>query len=111
MGDRAMCEIKTSDGSLYVYTHWGGCCLPEDAAAAIKAAKPRWNDEGYAVHIIIDQLTKEGRDDETGFGIMLEPNAEDEYNDNNPSVIIDLLTQTLTTIGHDGIVKSFEECL
>ena len=39
MGDRAMAEIKTTDGSLYVYTHWGGENLPESAKQAIKVAK------------------------------------------------------------------------
>jgi hypothetical protein len=95
MGDRAMAEIKTTDGSLYIYTHWGGHDLPESAKEAIVKAKPRWDDEPYAVRILVDQLTKEGRDEETGFGLMLKPNAEDEYNNDNPSVVIDLPEQKL----------------
>jgi len=98
MGDRAMAEIKTGDGSLFVYSHRGGFELPENAKKAIALAKDRWGDIPYATHIIIDQLTKEGRDSETGFGIMLRPNAEDDYNDNQPSVIIDLLKRELTVI-------------
>ena len=49
MGDRAMAQIKTEGGSLYVYTHWGGYDLPQNAMLAIQQAKPRWNDEAYAV--------------------------------------------------------------
>lgn len=98
MGDRAMAQIVTSEGSLYVYTHWGGNSLPENARDAIKAAKPRWGDEPYAIRIIVDQLTKEGRDQETGFGLMLAPKAEDEYNADNPSVIINLHTRRLEVI-------------
>jgi len=101
MGDRAMAQIKTEDGDLFVYTHWGGYDLPTNAEAAIKEAKGRWGDEGYATRIIVDQLTKQGRDEETGFGLMLRPNAEDEYNNDNPSVIIDLVGQTLQVI-RDG---------
>ncbi len=110
MGDKAMAEIKTEDGSLYVYTHWGGLSLPDDAADAIKRARNRWNDELYAVRIIVDQLTKDHRDWETGAGLMLKPKAEDEYNENKPSVVIDLVNMTLSTM-RDGIptMKRFTE--
>ena len=47
------------------------------------------------MRILVDQLTKEGRDEETGFGLLLKPNAEDEYNNDKPSVIIDLPEQKL----------------
>ncbi|KKN11210.1 hypothetical protein LCGC14_1028680 [marine sediment metagenome] len=101
MGDRAMAEIKTEDGSLYVYTHWTGKELPDDAKQAVKRAQPRWDDEPYATRIIVDQLTKEGRDQETGYGLMLAPNAEDSYNNDEPSVIIDLIGRVVT-IKRDG---------
>ncbi len=109
MGDRAMAEIKTDDGSLYVYTHWDGYELPENAKQAIKFAKDRWNDSAYAVRIIVDQLTKGGRDQETGYGLMLQPKAEDAYNNDNPSVVIDLVNKQLT-IFRDGTGNlSFQE--
>jgi hypothetical protein len=95
MGDRRMAEIKTSDGSLYVYVHWHGHKLPEMAIEAIKAAAPRLGDDNYATRIIVDQLTKPGRDELLGFGLMLKPHAEDEYRSNEPSVIIDLVEQRL----------------
>lgn len=98
MGDRAMAEIRTEGGSLYVYTHWGGHSLPDSARSAVRAAKSRWSDFPYATRIIVDQLTKEGRDNETGFGLMLQPIAEDEYNSDRPSVIIDLVAEKLTVI-------------
>lgn len=98
MGDRAMAEIKTEGGSLFVYTHWGGRELPSHAQQAVKAAYARWGDYPYATRIIVDQLTKEGRDSETGFGLMLTPSAEDGYNEDKPSVIIDLIECELTII-------------
>ena len=88
MGDRRMAEIKTSDGSLYVYTHWHGHEFPEMAKQATKKAAPRLGDEAYWVRIVVDQLCAPGRDKETGFGIMLKPNAEDSYNQDEPSIII-----------------------
>ena len=63
-----MAEIKTDDGSLYVYTHWDGYKLPEDAKRAIRVAKPQWDDESYATRIIVDQLTVGGRDEGAASG-------------------------------------------
>jgi hypothetical protein len=95
MGDRAMCEIKIEGGSVFIYTHWTGHSLPEDAKRAIKRASNRWDDFPYATRIIVDQLTIQGRDMETGFGLMLGSTAEDEYNYDKPSVVIDLINQNL----------------
>jgi len=109
MGDRAMAEIRTEGGSLYVYTHWGGESLPDYAKEAVKAAQPRWSDYPYATRIIVDQLTKDGRDEETGFGLILQPRAEDEHNSGKPSVIIDLITQELTVIRKgEEVTTSFQ---
>ena len=94
MGDRRTAEIRMFDGSLYVYTHWHGHKFHEMAKDAIKVAEPRWNDHMYAARIIVDQLTRDARDLETGFGLMLVPNAEDEYGA-NPSIIIDLVNREL----------------
>jgi hypothetical protein len=111
MGDRAMCEIKTSDGSLYVYVHWHGNVLPGLAKQAIIFAKPRWTAESYCTRIIVDQITNDGRDSTTGFGLMLKPNAEDEYNHDNPSVVIDIPKQQLIVRRgvKGGLVWSFSE--
>lgn len=89
MGDRRMAEIKTSEGSLYIYTHWHGSELPAIAREAVEKAKVRLGDESYWTRIVIDQIIKDGRDQSMGWGIMLKPNVEDEYNDDKPSVILD----------------------
>jgi len=109
MGNRRMAEIKTSGGSLYVYTHWDGGSFPEMAKEAISVAKPRWDDEMYGVRIIVDQLTKHGRDEETGYGLMLKPMAEDEYNSDNPSVIIDFVSRKLIVKGKGACHLSFDK--
>lgn len=106
MGDRAMAEIKTNEGSFFVYTHQKGSCLPGMAREAIRKAKPRWLDMAYATRIIVDQLTKSGRDLEGGFGLMLKPNHLDDYNNDKPSVIIDLVERVLTVIRH-GKIETF----
>ena len=102
MGDRRMAEIKTTDGSIYVYTHWRGSELPADARRAVERAKPRLGDEPYWTRIVIDELIKPGRDGELGFGIMLKPTCEDGYNHDEPSVVIDAKTGGVTVVGRDG---------
>ena len=109
MGDRAMCEIKMEKGSIYFYTHWHGFSLGDIAEDALAMAQPRINDEPYAVRIIIDQLIKNagGRDSETGSGIMLAPDAEDEYNGDEPSVIINLAENYVQTDGRHTVRRNF----
>jgi hypothetical protein len=104
-----MAEIKTEDGSIFVYTHWGGFDLPETAKKAVVSAKSRWDDLPYAARIIVDQLTIPGRDQTEGYGLMLKPDAEDEYNNDEPSVIINLLKQTLTINGEGSAEYTFDE--
>ena len=102
MGDRRMAEIKTSEGSLYIYVHHHGYKLPEMARNAVEHAKVRLGDEPYFVRIVVDQLIKDGRDQELSFGIMLTPRCEDEYNNDKPSVIIDAKTGKVKVIGGDS---------
>lgn len=73
MGDRATAEIVTKNGSIFVYTHNFGRQLPEMARNAMTQARDRKHDDSYATRIIVDQLTKEGRDRELGFGLSLKP--------------------------------------
>lgn len=100
MGDRRMAEIKVSEGSIYFYTHWSGYKLPEAAQIALEAAKHRIGDDPYAMRIVLDALIREcgARDAETGAGIMLSPNAEDSYNGDEPSVIIDLIENCVKVV-------------
>lgn len=93
MGDRRMAQIVTSEGAFYIYTHWGGGKLPDVTKDAIRAARSRWGDEPYATRILVDQMTKSGRDQVTGYGLMLTPGAEDSYNNDNPSIIVDIPKQ------------------
>jgi hypothetical protein len=103
MGDRRMAELKTSEGSLYFYTHNRGFVLPELAQLALIEAKGRRSDESYALRSVVDSLINSSgsRDNDLNSGLMLQPNAEDEYNQNQPSVIIDLQTWECSTVGEN----------
>jgi hypothetical protein len=96
-----MAEIKTDEGSLYFYTHWTGHKLPQDAQEALSKARNRLDGDPYGTKIVLDHLinTAGARDNETGAGIMLVPNCEDEYNHDKPSVVIDLVNNEVSVHG------------
>jgi len=69
MGDRANVLVKSSDGNVYLYTHWGGSELPQVVRRAL-AKKWRWDDASYLARIIFcEMLGLSNFDKETGFGI------------------------------------------
>ena len=83
MGDRRIAEIKTSEGSLFFYTHYKGHKLPDIAREALELAEPRHKigDDSYALRRIVDHLiyASGSRDNELNSGLMFSPKAEDEY--------------------------------
>ena len=84
---------------LVLYSHWGETTWREDLAKALDKARPRWNDDSYALRIIIDQLTKNSRDSETGYGIFLSPAEEIEILIS--PVVIDMEEQQVSDIETD----------
>lgn len=78
MGARINYVFKTNMENTYVvlYSHWGETSWRTDLAAALDKARGRWSDPSYCLRIIIDQLTKDSRDEETGHGIFLATNED-----------------------------------
>ena len=85
MGARTNYTIITTDNpaqNINVYAHWDGDESVALMQSALSAAMPRikMGDKSYAVRIIIDQLTKDGRDSETGYGIYVgDVTHEEQY--------------------------------
>ena len=107
-----MAELRTSEGSLYFYTHYTGHKLPDDAKDALDVASSRRHDEPYALRRIVDHLifASGSRDKETNSGLMLKPNLEDEYgmlNSSPCSVLIDLVTWTMESFNVHRMAKEF----
>ena len=105
-----MAELRTSEGSLYFYTHYTGHKLPDDAKDALALASSRRHDEPYALRRIVDHLifASGSRDQETNSGLMLSPIAEDEYgmlNSSPCSVLIDLVTWTMEAFDFHRMAK------
>jgi hypothetical protein len=104
MGDRRIAILHFSEeygADVAVYTHWSGYTLEDEvrAIAASPAFRSRVGDEVYAARIMIDQITKDARDEETGYGVFplmrgSDPLrfAESEY----PIVHVDLQTGEVT---------------
>jgi hypothetical protein len=96
MGARTNYTIITTSNpaqNINVYSHWDGDVSVSILQGALQAAAPRLTDTSYAVRIIVDQLTKGGRDSETGYGIYVgEVTHEEEYDYKE----VDLINQTVT---------------
>jgi hypothetical protein len=99
MGDRANIRLIQPDnkGSIYIYSHWNGSTLPMLLQQALERAKPRWGDAEYLNRILIDQITKEGRDQETGWGVSL------RLGDNSHNILaVNLPKRTVSAESEDG---------
>jgi len=108
MGARVNFVFKTEldKPNIVLYSHWGETSWREDLALALTAAKKRidMGDVAYATRIIIDQLTKDGRDEETGFGIYL---ADENQTYWDTTVEIDMTTQMVNDEGNWHSFESF----
>ena len=103
MGARTNFHFKQDNNYLTLYSHWGGDEKFADLAYAIKNAESRWQDESYALRIMVSYLIGDAWRETTGFGLFIgETGGEEEYE----PVIIDITNQTVT---HDGIEHSFED--
>lgn len=92
MGDRANIKIKSEIGkpALYIYSHWSGSELAGLLQNALKKAMPRKGDWNYFTRILVDQVMKSGRDQETGWGLGFSPD-DNEHN----LLVVNYETQTV----------------
>ena len=85
MGARTNYTIITTNNpeqNINVYAHWDGDESVSLMQSAVSTAMPRikMGDTAYAVRIIIDQLTKHGRDSETRYGVYVgDVTHEEQY--------------------------------
>ena len=111
MGARTNYTIVTTENpaqNINVYAHWDGAESVAILQKAIKAAMPRIN-VTYCTRILIDQLTKDGRDSETGYGIYIGEDilAEEQYEYKE----INLLTKMVTVGQMTFPMEQFVEVL
>lgn len=73
MGDRAVIGFRDNleTPPLFLYVHWMGGEPNEVLAAALEAARGRWDDYSYASRICISQVIGDKWNSETGFGLYV----------------------------------------
>ena len=79
MGARTNFELKDSQGSVWLYSHWGGDNKATDLATALFKAEPRWSDVPYAMRIVVSQLIGDEWSSETGYGLSSYESGEESY--------------------------------
>ena len=99
MGARTNYTIVTTDNpeqNINIYAHWDGDYGVAKLQKAIQSAMPRikMGDIAYAARIILDQITAEGRDSETGYGIYM--GSEIYYEEEYESKEVNLVKGTVT---------------
>ena len=102
MGARTNFELKDSQGSVWLYSHWGGDSKASDLAKALEHAKPRWGDVPYAIRMVISHLISDNLLGDTGYGITSYESGEESY---SPlTVFFDSLT-----VGYERELFTFDE--
>ena len=107
MGDRANVVFNTvqraSDaglrdflnGSIVLYSHWGGSERGSDLAKALQAARGRWDDPAYGTRIIVSRIVGDEWKNETGFGLTV-----GEFCDNErPEIVVDFADKRVVIFG------------
>jgi hypothetical protein len=102
MGARTNFELKDSEGSVWLYSHWGGDTKENDLAAALDKARPRWGDVPYAMRIVVSQLIGDSWDSETGYGLSSYESCEENYS----PITVDFDSARVI---YEGNVYSFQE--
>ena len=106
MGARTNYVIKTTknpEQDIVVYSHWDGEESVQIFSKALKHSTTRLGDNSYFTRMLIDQLTKGGRDGELGYGVYVGKVTHEESYDYKE---VDLVNNTVT-IGDSKI--SLEE--
>lgn len=101
MGARTNFQLKDEQGSIWLYSHWGGDSKMPDLANALDKARPRWDDSSYGIRIVVSQLIGNQWDSETGYGLSSYESGEESYE----PVCVDFTNKTVLC---DSFFGSFE---
>ena len=97
MGDRVNFEFQAKQGTITLYSHWGGDTSVNDLADALLRARGRWSDDSYATRIVVSQIIGGAWDSETGYGLISGSNGEEE----NPTLVINWQTGEVNGVALD----------
>jgi hypothetical protein len=100
MGDRANFGFRQNGQVLFLYGHWAGEGMFSQLANALDKARPRWDDEAYAIRIATSQLINDDWPRETGWGFSINEILDNQHK--IPVVDFENKTVTLYEEGPDG---------
>jgi hypothetical protein len=99
MGNRANYGFRSGENTVFLYGHWAGePGMAECLASALREARPRWGDDGYATRIAMSQIVNDDWNSETGWGIYVNEIGDNE----NPIYVVDWASQTVEIYECDG---------
>ena len=102
MGARTNFELQDSQGSVWLYSHWGGDNKSMDFAKALEHAIPRWGDTSYAIRMVVSYFIKDHIMEDTGYGITSYESGEESYDALSANFISN-------TVSYEQEVFTFEE--
>jgi hypothetical protein len=88
--------------NIWLYSHWGGGSRHETLAAAIDAARPRWDDNTYATRIAVSHIIGTDWDRETGYGLEAGDNCRTDVE--YPLMLVDWDKRTISIVAPSGLV-------
>lgn len=81
MGDRTNWGFVAEMGApvINLYGHWAGSERRELLAKALREAKPRWSDAGYATRIVMSQIIGDQWDTQYNWGVYVDQLGDNEH--------------------------------
>ena len=107
MGARTNFELKDSNGSVWLYSHWGGDNKSYDFAKALEHARPRWLDTPYAIRMVISHFIKDSVLSETGYGITSYESGEESYDPLSADFVSKTVEYEQETFSFEEFVSRF----
>ena len=101
MGARTNFELKDYEGSVWLYSHWGGDDKSLHFAKALAHAEPRWGDVPYAIRMVVSYLIKDNLMGDTGYGLTSYLSGEEEYDPLTADFTTSCTLTYLTTTKHN----------
>lgn len=107
MGARTNFELKDENGSVWLYSHWGGDDKSSDFASALEHARPRWGDTPYAIRMVISYLIKDNILSDTGYGITSYQSGEESYDPLSADFVSKVVEYEQETFTFDEFITRF----
>lgn len=108
MGARTVFSFETEPGEyIHLYSHWGGDTKMNDLANAIDKARVRWDDESYALRIMVSTLIGENWSSEYSYGLWTQHRFEEEYEETEINIRDKMVYVKTAPFSFDEFISEF----